>query len=248
MSASTKILPKSVAIDWGNTRLKAGVFADTQLVHKETNLTPRQLGEWVKEQAPHHLIVSSVQEDAAPWTDAMTVPGKKIYLTNRLDLPITLDYETPHTLGVDRIAAACGAIQIFPGTHCLVIDAGTCITYDWIDDTHCFRGGAIAPGAAMRFQAMHTFTARLPLVEMTNQVALTGKSTITSMQSGVINGMLAEIQGIIDRYLTLYPHLKVVLCGGDAQLFENQLKPPIFAAPDLVLTGLNRILTHHVGL
>ncbi|MCU0418377.1 MAG: type III pantothenate kinase [Cyclobacteriaceae bacterium] len=237
----------SLAIDWGNTRIKMGWFRQGMLIRKETAASVAEAVAHTLQHTATHVIISSVNEEAEALLQEISVPGEKLVLSPALSLPITLDYETPQTLGVDRLAAACGAIHLFPHTPCLIVDAGTCITYDYVDDQHVFRGGSIAPGLAMRLKAMHTFTARLPLVEIAGTAPLLGKSTQAAMQSGALRGMTAEINGMIEQHRNQTANLHVLLTGGDAQLFENQVKPPIFAAPDLVLLGLNRILTHHVG-
>ncbi len=133
-----------------------------------------------------------------------------------------------------------------PEPTLLVIDAGTCITYEFLDDKQNYHGGAISPGVAMRFESMHTFTAKLPLVKPLGDVPLIGNTTETCLQSGVIHGITAEIEGVIQRYLYLYPDMKIILCGGDAHFFENKVNHSIFAAPDLVLMGLNRILNYTI--
>ena len=148
---------------------------------------------------------------------------------------------------VDRIAGVCGAQQKFPGEPCLVIDAGTCITYDFLDRQGNFLGGGISPGLMMRFQAVHTFTSKLPLVNPVEKVNLIGDSTERCIQSGVINGLAEELNGIIRRYQGEFDGLRVILCGGDARFFENILKGPIFAVPELVLSGLNSILNYNGG-
>ncbi|MGC4020868.1 MAG: type III pantothenate kinase [Cyclobacteriaceae bacterium] len=133
---------------------------------------------------------------------------------------MSIKYKTPETLGVDRIAAVCGALDLFPNSNSLAIDMGTCITYDFLDQQKNYCGGGISPGMAMRFEAMHTFTKRLPLVTAM-QEKLIGDTTESSMRSGVMNGILAELNGIIDRYKLEYPDLRVVLCGGDTLFFET---------------------------
>jgi len=130
---------------------------------------------------------------------------------------------------------------------CLVIDAGTCITYDFVDANRNYQGGGISPGLNMRFRAVHTFTAKLPLVTPIKGARLIGDTTESSIQSGVVNGLLAEMEGIIRLYTEEFPGLRVILCGGDAGFFENQLKASIFASPELVLLGLNSILIHNVN-
>ncbi|MEI9918750.1 MAG: type III pantothenate kinase [Bacteroidota bacterium] len=233
----------NLAVDIGNTRIKIAIFDRDQLSGKHTFDSVDDFNKFLLNKTYDHSIVSSVSTDPP----TLPVKGKQIRLTSTLDFPISISYDTPKTLGVDRIAAACGAYQLFPGEDCLVIDMGTCITYDFLSAKGVYEGGAIAPGVRMRFAAMNHFTARLPLVGPVVDAPLTGKSTEASMQSGVINGVLEEIKGFISRYQSRYPGLKTVACGGDLVFFENSIKPSIFAAPELVLIGLNRILLHHIN-
>lgn len=238
---------KNLVIDFGNTRAKTGVFQDHRLIDKNVFTDVSELQKFIAAQSWDNSIISSVSQEASVVNDAIRVWHQKIALQYTTPLPITLAYKTPETLGVDRIAGACGAIDIFPNQNCLLIDAGTCVNYEFIDEKKIYHGGAISPGIKMRFDAMHTFTSKLPLVTATETAPLTGDSTISCMQSGVINGIVAEVEGIIHRYTTNYPNLGVILCGGDYSVFENKLKPSIFVAPDLVLSGLNRILLHNAG-
>jgi len=236
----------NLVIDSGNTRIKAATFSDGRLETKFVFQSSQDLMHYLREHKFDSAIVSTVSNSAHEIVSTLSAK-KKFVLSYTLPLPITVLYETPSTLGVDRIAAVCGAESIFPANDCLVIDAGTCITYDFIDSKKNYHGGAISPGIAMRFEAMHTFTKRLPLVAPAEE-QLIGKSTESSMRSGVMNGVLNEVEGFINTYKKKYPDLRVVLCGGDTAFFENNLKQPIFAAPDLVLSGLNRILNHNAAL
>lgn len=236
----------NLVIDVGNTRTKVGLFNERELIGKKSFLNLADLQNFMVNTSHDHILVSSVNHDPTEilsWSNAI---GEKISLTSVLALPIRIDYKTPHTLGVDRLAAVCGALDLFPNRNCLVIDAGTCINYELLDAQSVYHGGAISPGISMRFEAMHTLTARLPLVNAKNDVALTGNTTETCLQSGVMNGVMAEVKGFIKQYEALYPDLVVIMCGGDYPFFENNLKPAIFVAPDLVLIGLNRILRYHV--
>jgi type III pantothenate kinase len=236
----------NLVIDNGNTRIKAATFSSKDLVQKFTFQTEYELKTFLDSNQFDHAIISSVgssAEEISSWAKA-----KKTFVLNYLlPLPIMILYKTPETLGVDRIAAVCGAIELFPSNECLVIDAGTCITYDFVDKNKNYYGGAISPGINMRFEAMHTFTKRLPLVSAAHEKMI-GDSTESSMRSGVMNGVLNEVEGFINKYRMEYPNMRVVLCGGDTSFFENKLKPTIFAAPDLVLNGLNRILVHNASL
>jgi type III pantothenate kinase len=237
----------NLVVDIGNTRIKTASFDKSALIDTHTFKSIEDLNRFMVGKQFDHCLVSSVSVNPTVILPQLPVLGKKIQLTSTLGFPITIAYDTPNTLGVDRIAAACGAYELFPGRNCLVIDMGTCITYDFLSAKGVYEGGAIAPGVKMRFKAMNHFTARLPLAEPIADAPLTGKSTISSMQSGVINGVLEEIKGFISRYQSLHPELTTVVCGGDIAFFENNIKPSIFVAPDLVLIGLNRILLHHVN-
>jgi len=237
----------NLVIDYGNTRIKAAVFSGTKLHEKFLFSTSQQLKSFLEKEKFEHCIVSSVNEPTEEVVSWIESTGKKLLLTPSLPTPVNIMYASPATLGVDRIAAVCGAIEIFPERNCLVIDAGTCINYEFIDAGLNYLGGGISPGIKMRFDAMHKFTARLPLIKEFNKVELVGNNTESCMSSGVLNGVLAEVNGIINQYSEKFTDLGVILCGGDAYFFENNLKQPIFAAPDLVLYGLNRILIHNVG-
>jgi type III pantothenate kinase len=237
----------NLAIDGGNTRFKAATFSAMHLEKTYSFLNAEELKDFLVHHTFDNAVVSSVSLDGnelLSWIKA----SNKFLLTHSLPLPIRIRYKTPETLGVDRIAAVCGAIEIFPDSDSLVIDAGTCITYDFVDRHGNYEGGAISPGIEVRFEALHTFTERLPLVIKEGDLQLIGDSTETCIRSGVLNGVVAEMEGIIIKYKELYPDLGVVLCGGDSFFFENKLKPTIFAAPDLVLSGLNRILLHNAVL
>jgi len=236
----------NLIIDAGNTRVKAATFSNTDLKEKYFFDNPEQVNHFLKNSRFENVIVSSVSTAANELLSATSAKNKKLIASINLKLPVSVSYETPTTLGIDRLAAACGALEIAPQQNCLIIDAGTCINYEFIDRQHVYHGGAISPGIHMRFKAMHTFTSRLPLVDSVNEVDLIGNSTEACLQSGVMHGVRAEVDGIIDLYREKYPDISVILTGGDGIFFENKLKHSIFAAPDLVLRGLNRILLHNV--
>lgn len=239
----------SLSVDLGNTYAKTGLFdAAGTLQETHGSFTIAELINYVGLKQPERLIISSTghsEEIIRSWFafSAATI----LWLTPQTPVPLTKLYDTPQTLGADRVAAAVGARGLFPDHNSLIIDMGTCITYDYVDAQDHFHGGLISPGLRMRFKAMHSFTQRLPLIEPPDEFPpLVGKSTSHAMQSGVMNGLIAELQGIIDQYRRIYPDFQVILCGGDAPLFESRLKEPIFAAPELVLLGLYRILNYNV--
>lgn len=236
----------NLIVDYGNSRIKTGIFEQAKLSASHSFEDEEELKGWLKGRSFDHAIVSSVSQPSAIILDFVPAVGKKLVMSHELPLPITNQYATPATLGVDRLAAACGAFELRPQQDCLVIDIGTCINYEFVDAGANYHGGSISPGVNMRFEAMHTFTARLPLVKPGKAVGLIGNSTEACMQSGVMLGVMSEIDGIIERYRNRYPGLGVILCGGDAPFFENNLKQSIFVAPNLVLIGLNRILLYNV--
>ncbi|WP_439132866.1 type III pantothenate kinase, partial [Polaribacter sp.] len=159
-----------------------------------------------------------------------------------MKLPFKNLYSTPKTLGVDRLALVFAAVLKYPNQNILIIDSGTCITYDFVNKQRKYFGGAISPGIEMRYKALHHYTAKLPLLEIKQPTNFTGDSTIESIHSGVVNGVLQEIKGIIEQYKNKYLDLTVVLTGGDANFLSKQLKSSIFANQNFLLEGLNKIL------
>ncbi|WP_026880442.1 type III pantothenate kinase [Hymenobacter norwichensis] len=245
---------RTLALDIGNTAVKYGCFENDELLEMDSVGTPEQLQGVVRQLKPQHAIVASVIVSAEAWLAVLhNVPGLVLEFKAAITpLPIQNTYATPHTLGADRLAAAVGAAWQRPNQDTLIVDAGTAIKCDLVEGGHTFRGGSIAPGLRLRFQALHTFTGRLPLVELPTDleaaVPLTGDSTQTAIESGVLNGAAAEVNGLIDRYREQFPELGVVLAGGDAAFFQPRLKGAIFAIPELVLLGLHRILAYNVEL
>jgi len=235
----------NLAIDAGNTFIKAGFFEDGKLIEKLVLAPTDDLGFLQSKYQPHHIIFSSVSKSASELLGSQF--RNVLTLDYTTPVPITNLYETPETLGMDRLAEVIGAKVLFPDEACLVIAAGTAITYDFIDEYNNYQGGSISPGIAMRFKALHTFTQKLPLVEKKEEFALTGKNTEDAIRSGVLNGALAEAEAMISSYKTISKSLKVIICGGNTPFFESRIKEPIFAVSDLALIGLNRILEYNVS-
>lgn len=233
-----------LVLDIGNTAIKAAWFRGRELleirqINDQASVLPDQFNHPIP---PDRVIVSSVRDKDPEFLSAFSVPVH--YLNSSTPLPFILQYDTPQTLGADRIANAAGAIVRFPGQNTLIIDTGTCLKIDLVLAGGIYAGGSISPGFRMRYQAMHAFTGRLPLLDSASEADLTGTSTAGSMHSGVINGMAAEIDGMISRYLGMFPEIFCILTGGDAAIFSGKLKSRIFAAPTLTLEGLNSILLH----
>lgn len=169
-----------------------------------------------------------------------------IYFDNDVRLPITIKYKTPHTLGKDRIAAVVGAYYLQPNRNILIIDAGTCITYELLEASGSYLGGNISPGMTTRFKALNDYTKKLPLVNEREEVPCWGTCTEDAIRAGVVNGIVFEMDGYIDKAKELYSDVLVFLTGGHSFYFESRLKNSIFADINLVLTGLNRILEYNV--
>lgn len=243
---------RTLALDIGNTAVKAGCFEGTLLRQMQAALTAPQVLALVQHWQPEHVIIASVAEDAALRADELRgmVPGEILtFSPGTTALPLLNAYATPHTLGADRLAGAVGAAGLRPGRATLVVDAGTALKFDLVTADGTYNGGSIAPGLSMRFRALHTFTGRLPQLELPTAdatVPLVGDSTTGSLLSGVVNGTVAEITGLIAQYQQLHPALGVLLTGGDAAFLAARLSARIFVVPELVLLGLNRILAYHV--
>ena len=168
-----------------------------------------------------------------------------IELDHHTPLPIENLYETPETLGKDRIAAAVGANELFPGQNILIIDAGTAITYDVVSEKNEFLGGNISPGLQMRFKALNQFTGKLPLINYSDEFQLIGSNTEEAIRAGVQNGILYEIERTIETFNRNYENLQIVMTGGDSIFFDKKLNYSIFVHFNLTLIGLNRILEHN---
>ena len=241
----------NLIIDIGNTFIKLALFDVNTLVRQKTlpNLSVNELIDFIiNPQNIDSAILSAVKNYPEALKNYCIDNFYFIELTEKTAIPLLNRYQTPETLGRDRIAAATGANHLFSDQHILVIDAGTCITYDYINNKNVFLGGSISPGIDIRFKALHTFTGNLPLVTREEGSPLTGNSTQQSILSGVMHGIYAEMEGVIRMYIKKYPDIKVILTGGDVIYFEKRLKNKTFAFPNLVLTGLNIILDYNKKL
>ena len=238
-----------LVIDIGNSRTKLAVFEGRKLIEYDRlgHLSDSQLRDFLKPRSIQKSIISSVSDDIKPLENVLIEKTKYTRFSAALSTGIANQYKSPETLGLDRLAGVIGARTAFPGENCLVIDLGTCITYDAVSKDGIYRGGNISPGLKMRLRAMHDFTGRLPLIELEDFGDLEGNDTATSMLSGVVNGTFSELTGFIEQYSRRYSDLQVILCGGDANFFDTRLKNSIFAhtlktVPDLVLIGLNEVI------
>ena len=236
----------NLIIDIGNTATKLAVFqldkieAVQTIATKEMVFEVEKLLEKFSEIRQGLLSTVRTMDNSEVETLQKLLPIK--ILEASFKLPFKNRYDTPLTLGVDRLALMAAAVKQHPNSHVLVIDAGSCITYDFMDADQNYLGGAISTGIGMRYKSLEVFTSNLPLLQKTIPNQHIGSSTEASIHSGVINGVLQEIEGAIKVYQNKYPDLTVILTGGDAEFLCKQFKISIFANSNFLLEGLNFLL------
>ncbi len=232
-------------IDVGNTRIKMAVFDGDQMIAKmTTSLTHfvENLGEFIGDYPIKKAIISSVGRLSKEQSRSVQLRFPTVLLSHTTPLPFINEYATPETLGVDRMALVAAFAKAYPRKNGLIIDAGTCITYDFINANGHYKGGAISPGIQLRYQALHNLTANLPLLEAQMPETMVGDQTETAIHSGVMIGIIKEIDGIIDEYQSDFNVDTVILTGGDAEILSKRLKNSIFAHSNFLMEGLNYIL------
>ena len=240
----------NLIIDIGNTAAKVALFDGGEMVEvlTESNQSLDCLEALCAKYPVEQGIVATVIDLSERVLAALVaLPFPLLWLDSKTPLPVTNLYETPETLGYDRMAAVVGANEQYPRRDILVIDAGTCITYEFIDSKGQYHGGNISPGMQMRFKALNQFTGRLPLIDSNGRKLPMGRDTETAIRAGVLKGMEYEISGYIESMKHKYPELLVFLTGGDDFSFDSSAKSVIFADRFLVLKGLNRILNYNNG-
>jgi len=234
-----------LAIDRGNSRTKVSVSTGRELVNFQSFSDaefPQGIESLFRAYDITQAIISNVRESELPSALATCIPVHTIQLSHKLRLPFSISYSTPETLGNDRIANMAGAAVSFPNRNVLVVDFGSCITASILVE-EAFLGGSISPGLRMRFNALHHYTGKLPIIDPTvNTPAFPGDSTESSIQVGVQRGIISEIDAPIQECLLRFKNLQVVITGGDYSFFENSLKSATFASPQLTQFGLHEIL------
>ncbi len=238
----------NLVLDIGNTRSKLGLFQGKNLLEKTiwTNWTTDELIAYGNRKGVQRIMLSSVAKPADELLHVLGAHFKVRELLHDSPLPFVNAYATPKTLGKDRLAAVAGAHSLYGGENCLVVDCGTCIKYDLMLAKGEYIGGNIAPGARMRIQAMHHFTARLPEVDQLMPVLIWGHDTVSALQNGALRGAALEIEGFYQLFHSRFAPLRFILTGGDADFFQAFLSiHPIILEPELTLIGLNHILEYH---
>lgn len=233
----------TICFDFGNTRLKAAVFEDEEIkdtivLNDDSTGTIQQL---IDHYLPQKSILSSVINHNQEIEDLLSQKTKFHLLNHLTTLSFTTTVGKPETIGADRLALCAAAVHFYPTSHNLIIGLGTCITYNFINKYHEFLGGGISPGLTMRMKSLNQYTAKLPVVKPDSNLPLIGYDTNSNIQSGVILGMVYEIQGFIDEYSRKFDNFNVLLTGGDIVHLAPHLKSKIFADSELIFKGLYAI-------
>ncbi|MDR2010443.1 MAG: type III pantothenate kinase [Bacteroidales bacterium] len=241
----------NLVVDAGNTNIKLFLFENDLIVFKyifsntSTDFDDK-IQSFLLSKNISYCIISSVNKINEKLLFFLENNLNTIFFTHGMNLPVDIEYKTPETLGLDRLASVVGADALFPGKNILVIDAGTAITYDLVLNKK-YLGGTISPGILTRFKALHTFTEKLPLLNINEEEkGLYGNTTKSAIILGVQNGVMYEIMGNIKAFKEKYNDLAVIFTGGDTFFFEKSFKFCIFVEPNLTAIGLNKILKLNV--
>lgn len=240
----------NLVVDIGNTLVKFAVFEHGELVRQHVVEEPREedFAALLQGGRAERAIVASTRGAMPALVETVRRHTDRLLeFTPATPVPIGNAYWTPETLGRDRLAAAVGAATLYPGRNALIVDFGTAVTLDVVSAEGVFLGGCISPGVAMRFRALHEYTASLPLCEATDCQSLVGRSTGEAIRFGVMNALTFEIEGYMARLEAEFENLCVIFTGGDAKFFAKRIKNTIFANCNLVFCGLNRILEYNAS-
>ena len=237
-----------LTIDVGNTNIKVAVFEQVDLLEKfvfQKNDFKKKIEKILKKYSNcTNAVLSSVgklDDKDILW---LKIRLKVLEINQNSAFPFRNLYGTPKTLGVDRMVLAAGAVCMFPNQNTLIIDAGTCVTYDFVTKNNEYLGGAISPGLRLRYESLHNFTAKLPLLEKKVPEKFIGNNTEESIHSGIVNGLCNEIEGFISEYSVKNEQFTIILTGGDANFLANRLKSIIFADENFLLKSLQQLYTY----
>ena len=239
----------NLIIDEGNTLCKIAVLKESEVLCEAVSaefdmaLAAQMIAQFSVDKA----VVASTRQGAEKIVELLRSKLDKVLLfSSQTEVPIEVEYSSRQTLGADRVAMAVGVVCEMGIEDALIVDMGSAITFDVVENG-VFKGGNISLGVAMRFRALNEFTASLPLCKATEPNDEFGKSTTEAIEQGVMQGVLYEIEGYVERIFEKNDKKSVIFCGGDAESFVNRIKNAIFAPRKLMFTGLNRILEHNVS-
>ena len=238
----------NLIVDIGNTCLKIALFEKNNLIEKSYLLDNYldNIKNILSKNPVENSIVSNVGEINDELISVLNDNTDLVLFKNILKLPFKNTYSSKETLGQDRIALVSSASYQFPDENVLIIDAGTCITYDFKNHNNEYIGGGISPGIKMRFKSLNLFTSKLPLIEVFDDFELIGNNTKESLISGVVNGTTMEIDGIIQQYCDKFKNIRIILTGGDSKFLLKRIKNTIFADQNFLTKGLNYLLEANI--
>jgi len=237
----------NLVIDIGNSSTKLALLDEGRIIIQTRfeSLSEQLLKEFIAKRKIDKTIISS-GKDIPRFTAEIAESRSGIVhiLSHTSKFPFRIDYLTPETLGTDRIAAVAGGHNSFPGADLLVIDAGTAITFDFLEGS-VYKGGNISPGIDTRFRALHHFTGRLPLITQSREYDFPGSSTAGAIIAGVVSGVIFEINEYIRTFVEKQSNSKVILTGGDGSFLRDKIAGEVNYMPDIVTDGLNFILEYN---
>ena len=238
----------NLVVDIGNSSLKVAIFDKKLMTSKfiYTNQSLNIFSDLFKNNVIDNCLISNVSTIDKNILDFLKINSNLISINEFIDLPFINLYKTKNTLGHDRIALVSAAAVNFPDQNILIIDAGTCITYDFKNRKNEYLGGSISPGLMIRFKALNSETVNLPLLKTYLNNKLIGNDTNSSIISGVVNGLISEIDGIINQYQERFKNIKIILTGGDSDFLLNKIKNTIFADQNFLLKGLNYLIENNI--
>jgi len=234
----------NLVLDVGNSLLKIALFEKSELIQKFkfSGNYKRNIEDIISKYKVTHSIISNVGRIDDSTINILKESTSLLLVSNQLKIPFKNLYKSKNTLGQDRLALVSAAAFNFPNENVLIVDVGSCITYDFKNNNNEYLGGGISPGISMRFKSLNTFTSNLPLIDFDSIHQLIGNNTKNSINSGVINGTISEINGIIQQYCEEFKNIRIILTGGDSNFLLKRIKNSIFADQNFLLVGLNKLL------
>ena len=234
----------NLVLDVGNSLLKIALFEKSELIQKFkfSGNYKRNIEDIISKYKVTHSIISNVGRIDDSIINILKESTNLLLVSNQLKIPFKNLYKSKNTLGQDRLALVSAAAFNFPNENVLIVDIGSCITYDFKNNNNEYLGGGISPGISMRFKSLNTFTSNLPLIDFDSIYQLIGNNTKNSITSGVVNGTISEINGIIQQYREEFKNIRIILTGGDSNFLLKRIKNTIFADRNFLLIGLNKLL------
>ena len=234
----------NLVLDVGNSLLKIALFEKSELIQKLkfSENYKKNTEDIISKYKVTHSIISNVGRIDDSIINILKESTNLLLVSNQLKIPFKNLYKSKNTLGQDRLALVSAAAFNFPNENVLIVDVGSCITYDFKNNNNEYLGGGISPGISMRFKSLNTFTSNLPLIDFDSIYQLIGNNTKNSIISGVVNGTISEINGIIQQYREEFKNIRIILTGGDSNFLLKKIKNTIFADRNFLLIGLNKLL------